>query len=206
MSNETAETTSRYMALKAATKCIRCSRKLPAEHDHQVCPKCLPRHKWHAKMGMRALRRARRNDGQCAACGIKSETYRCAACSTKAGRVPKDGGYPQGEAQRTDDQWRRDANGWARYRGKGRRGAPTAAANDDQDLESALDALVKGRKALAYARSPAVRAMPRIQRNGVMGAATSLIALAARFLDDVVERNGKAKGDGAVAFRARGSR
>ncbi len=87
------------------------------------------------------------------------------------------------------DQWRKDGDGWKRYRGKGKRGPAGAAVNDEQDLKDAEKALESGRKALAYARSAEVAGMPRIQRTGVKNEALGYLALAARFLDEVVDRN-----------------
>lgn len=139
----------------------------------------------------RKMRADARAKGLCGECRkVKSETYACAACTVKRGKVPKKWKEKQDWSAKGSDPWRKDGDGWQRYRGKGRRGAPPAAAGDDSDIASALDALEKGRAALLYARSPEVTALPRIQRKGARDEAVALLALAARFLDDVCDRNG----------------
>ncbi len=87
------------------------------------------------------------------------------------------------------DPFRRDSDGWRRYRGKGRRGAPGAAVNDEQDLQDASKALERGRQALAYARSEEVEALPRIQRRAVLNEALAHLGLAGRTLGEVTQRN-----------------
>ena len=76
-----------------------------------------------------------------------------------------------------------------RYVGRARRAAPSAAVLDDQDLEEALDEIRKAKEALAYARSDAVKAMPKIQRDGVMRAALGRVSSAGRWLDEVLARH-----------------
>jgi hypothetical protein len=87
------------------------------------------------------------------------------------------------------DPWRKDSDGWNRYRGKGRRGAPGAAVNDAEDLRYALQTLERGAQALAYSRSPEVQELPRIQRRAVVNEALSHLGLAGRTLGDVAARN-----------------
>lgn len=87
------------------------------------------------------------------------------------------------------DPFRRDNDGWKRYRGKGRRGPRAAGVTDEADLRDAEKALEAGRLALAYARSPEVKAMPRIQRAGVKQEAVAKLALSAGLLAEVVQRN-----------------
>lgn len=126
--------------------------------------------------------------GKCRRCRKPSKTYRCPGCKIlDGGNLPTTGDHT-GVAT-TADPWRKDGDGWARYRGKGRRGAPGAAINDAQDLGSALDAFEKGRHALIYARSAQVQALGRIARRDALSAALSQLALAARFIDEVVDRN-----------------
>ena len=93
-----------------------------------------------------------------------------------------------GVATRAGDQWRPDNDGWKRYRGKGRRGAPGAVANDAQDLASAFDELERGRVALLYARSPKVAELGRIQRKDALEAAAAVLELAGKFIAEVVDR------------------
>jgi hypothetical protein len=104
----------------------------------------------------------------------------------KQGRTPTLRDNGENNAQ---DQWRRDGDGWARFRGKGKRGAPPQIVSDSQDLDMALSTLERGRKALVYAHSPEVKERGRVQRKGAMNEAAAIIALAARILDEVVDRN-----------------
>lgn len=171
--------------------CTRCPKKGLPEGE-AMCQRCRRKYRKIGREYQRNLHRERRAGGWCAACGkVKSTTYRCAGCVVKQGRVPPSiaARKPETKPGGSGDAWRKDNDGWERYRGRGRRGAPGAAVNDDQDLASAADVLDKGRKALRYARSPEVMALPRIQRKGALREATALIALAARFLDDLVDRN-----------------
>lgn len=157
-------------------------------------------HLEEARAAKRAYAKARRERetaaGRCAeGCGRRTRRHRCEVCSIRYGAIPAkkveqrvDNGAPS-----ASDQWRADPDGFKRYRGRGRRGAPATGVNDERDLADALDALTKGREGLEYARSPLVQALPRIQRRDAINAATSLLALAARFIDDVVDRNKREK-------------
>lgn len=169
-------------------RCTRCKRTgLP--DGAAMCDRCRKRYRKAHRKYQRERRQEARDRGLCGVClKVKSEAYRCAACVVRQGRVPPSIAA-QKPGQNQGDQWRADGDGWARYRGKGQRGAPGAAVNDEQDLASAADALEKGRIAMRYARSPQVLALPRIQRRGALNEAIAQLALAARFLDDVVERN-----------------
>lgn len=84
--------------------------------------------------------------------------------------------------------WRDDANGWHRFRGKGKRGAPPTGANDEGDLRMVLVAIQRGTEALAYARSPEVQELGRITRQAALNEAAALFAHGARGLDDLVDR------------------
>lgn len=112
---------------------------------------------------------------------------KCGVCAARRpGREPE----AAVNASVNADPFRREpGTGWKRYRGKGRRGPRAAGVTDEQDLVDAEKALEAGRLALAYARSPEVQAMPRIQRAGVKDAAVARLALAAGFVADVVARN-----------------
>lgn len=184
-----------YMEKKLAGICTwhRCTRE-PAD-GALLCAKHLAKHRKGDAKRKRDVRAARRDAGLCAFCENKSDTYRCPTCAVKSNMIPRSSvrGSVSPDGGAASDPWRKDGDGWARYRGQGRRGAPTAATNDEQDLHAALETFERGRAALAYAYSPEVAALPRIQRRSVRDEATALLALAARFLDDIVERNrGKA--------------
>ena len=153
-----------------------------------MCPRCLKRHRKRTREAMSALRERRRADGKCAYCETKSVTYACPTHRIRGGQVPPQWSKPVSSSPDVD-LWRKDGEGFKRYRGRARRGAPGAAVNDEQDLSSAADTLERGRAAMRYARSPEVLALPRIQRRSALNEAVSLLALAARFLDEVVDRN-----------------
>lgn len=87
------------------------------------------------------------------------------------------------------DEWRKDGDGWERYRGKGKRGAPPQIVSDGQDLQMALATIERGQKALEYAHSRDVKERGRVHRKGAMDEAAAILALASRILDDIVERN-----------------
>jgi hypothetical protein len=156
-----------------------------------MCPRCLRKHRKKTREGVARLRERRRAEGKCAACELKSETYLCAAHRISYNRVPPEWSKAQSNAPDTD-LWRKDGEGFKRYRGRAKRGAPGAQANDEQDLTSASDTLERGRAAIRFARSAEVLALPRIQRRGAMSEAVALLALAARFLDEVCDRNSAA--------------
>lgn len=84
--------------------------------------------------------------------------------------------------------------GCLRYRG-GRpgKGQPPAALNDDQDLAAALDELAAGREALAAAHQ--VPRQHRRDRREAFAGALAKLALASRFLDEVLLRRGGTPGD-----------
>lgn len=166
---------------------------LPPADDHLQCKGHRAEHRKRARASAQRRRDQLAAAGKCTQCGTpRKPGQRCVVCRARRCRIAPDDAVDNkvdsgGSAQ--SDQWRKDNDGWARYRGKGRRGAPAAGVNDEQDLRDALKALVAGQKALAYARSPEVQALPRIQRASVRREAAAFLAHAARFLDEVVERN-----------------
>jgi hypothetical protein len=158
------------------------------EVTHHYCKR--HRVKVQAKQSKRvALVRAEAVDqGKCRRCRKPSETYRCPACAILDDTKLPTSRVATGVVTATDP-WRRDKDGWERYRGKGKRGAPPAALNDEADLRRAFEALERGRNAIAYARSAAVAELPRIQKQDALAAAASILAMSAQFTLSVVERN-----------------
>lgn len=77
-----------------------------------------------------------------------------------------------------------------RYHGRGSRGRPSAESLDATDIKQARRDVDHGIEGLAYFRSDAVQAMPRIQRLDVRDAAVARIVSAARWLVEVARRNG----------------
>lgn len=140
---------------------------------------------------MQRLRAEREARGECLGCGTPRRAgQKCAVCTAKrTGRISEEAVNGIVNASTTADPFRRDNDGWRRYRGKGRRGPRAAGVTDEADLRDALKLAEDGRKALAYARSPEVQAMPRVQRAGVKQEGAAKLALAAGLLADVVARN-----------------
>ena len=139
---------------------------------------------------MRKLRDRREAAGQWRGCGHpKNPGKRCAICAARRPERISDEAVTVELRQNRGDPFRRDNDGWKRYRGKGRRGAPGAAVNDEQDLRDALKHLERGTQALAYARSAEVQALPRIQRRAVMEEAVDRLGLVGRAVIEVVQRN-----------------
>jgi hypothetical protein len=172
---------------------VPCSR--PLAEDSQLCERHLRRARRSKRDSARRVRADRRELGLCAdGCGARSARYRCAACSIRTGRIPTTGvDTTVDNSPAPDRQWRAgthesDAT-TKRYRGRAKRGKPPAATLDDQDLRDAIDALEKARRALTYARSPEVVALPRIQRESALRAALDYVKYAGRFEDDVLDRN-----------------
>jgi hypothetical protein len=179
---------STYEERKLAGVCTRGACGKLAEDGYQLCAGHRRRKNRVDRMSAKRVRAARLDAGKCLQCGEPSKTARCPGCVIKADRVKPSTGIGHSVGH---DEWRRDSSGWERYRGKGHRGAPSAAINDDQDLRSALDALERGRQSLAYAHSDEVRQLGRISRRSARDAAAAILAMAARFIFEVVERNQK---------------
>lgn len=148
---------------------------------------------------MAKIRDRREAEGKCRACGTpRKPNQRCSSCAAKRPERITDDAVNVTVNAAGADPFRRDADGWKRYRGKGRRGAPGAAVNDEQDLADATKALERGRQALAYARSPEVQALPKIQRAGVRNEALAHLGRVARTVEEVAARNrGRTVGESA---------
>lgn len=183
-----------YYERKATGRCTRSGCPRDAAPDGQLCARHLKRKRRANRDSMRRLSRERREAGLCAAgCGAKCDTWYCPACSIRRRRVPRAalGNALGRDASDSGGTWRDDSSGWRRYRGRGKRGNPGPAVADERDLVDAADALKKGAEGLRYFRSPEVQALPRIQRKAAEDEAVALLALAARFVDEIVDRHRK---------------
>lgn len=165
----------------------------PAHDGGQLCD----RHRRKVNAAQRRyanrLREARAAEGRCRTpgCGVPSDTALCPACAIKEGRVKPSVVADKVVDNDRGDPWRGDAynTNWARYRGKGKRGAPAASETDDHDIRKALEAVERGRIGLAYAHSAEVRALGRHRQREARAAAAGILAMAGRFLLEVAERN-----------------
>lgn len=175
-----------------------------AAPDHRHCYRHKVKVAARDAKALRARRRFARSRGLCAGagCGVASETYLCPACRIKAGDLPPTNPERADVGTEALDPWRRDASGWERYRGKGRRGAPAASVVDEQDLAQALKSYERGRQSLVYAHSAAVKALGRDPQREARAAAGSILAGAARAIMEVAVRNLPVN-DRAVGLRGR---
>lgn len=180
-----------HYSRKAGEQCTRLGCGAAPVGDAQLCERHLADARESNRQSMRRTRQTRRADGLCAECGkVKSETYRCAGCAVRLGRIPStgvDGGVDVEVSE--EERWRRDNDGWARYRGRMRRGKPPVADTDREDLEYAMRSLQRALEGLAYARRPEVAALPRIQRAAVEAEWVAHVGHAARFCEDIQDRH-----------------
>ena len=180
-----------YQERKLDRRCTRYRCKAQAVDGSQLCKRHGAADRKANASSHRRLRRERRDAGLCACgCGQKSPTWLAPSCAIRLGRVPRSAVPPAvpNRGGRSGGVWRDDADGWNRFRGRGRRGAPPAGANDESDLRMILVAIQRGTEGLAYARSPAVQQLGRISRQAALNESAALFAHAARGLDDLVER------------------
>lgn len=172
----------------------------PTVDGTSQCKRHLKAARRRSKLAKRRQRDRLAAQGKCRSCGTpRKPKQRCAVCAAKRPERIRVGAV---HAAVNGDPFRRDNDGWKRYRGKGRRGAPGAAASDDQDLVDATKALERGRQALAYARSPEVQALPKIQRAGVRNEALAYFGRVVRTVEEVAARN---RGRTAAADGAEGT-
>lgn len=180
-----------YLERKAAQQCTRPGCERPLAPGSGLCARHLRKNRRAAARSLAARRSREREAGRCAeGCGRKSETYRCMPCCIRLGRIPTVGvnrGVNNNPRQ-PGGVWRDDVNGWNRFRGRGKRGAPPAGANDEFDIRMIFDAIQKGTAQLAYARSPEVQQLGRITKQAELDCAAGYYAHAARGLDDLVDR------------------
>ena len=192
-----AETYQTRLEDNACTGAAGCKR--PTEDGSSLCKRHRKMQLKRQQRSMAKLRDRWEADGRCRGCGTpKKLDRRCAVCAARRPERIRDEAVNAAVNATTSDPFRRDNDGWKRYRGKGRRGPPAAAVNDEQDLADATKALERGRQALAYARSPEVQALPKIQRAGVRNEALAHLGLVARTVEEVAARNrGKTASEGA---------
>src|SRR5678816_4364905 len=163
MDAETYQTRLQDNACTGATGC----RRAP-EDGSSLCKRPRKKQLKRQRQSMAKIRDRWEAEGKCRTCGTpRKEGQRCAVCAARRPERVTDGAVNIA-VNATPDPFRRDSDGWKRYRGKGRRGAPGAAVNDEQDLADATKALERGRQALAYARSEEVQSLPRIQKRAVL--------------------------------------
>lgn len=186
-----------YQARKESQRCTYPGCAEPPTDGSGKCRKHTLKHRTAVSRSS-AKRRAelRGTDGKekCFRCKKRSSTYLCQACKIVLGvqRFPttRADNKADNQAHGIPAQWRPEpGTNWNRYRGKAKRGKPSTATLDDQDIDYAVEELHTAKLALAFARSPEVQAMPRIQREDIMNAALSKLDRAERWLDEVRDRH-----------------
>jgi hypothetical protein len=154
--------------------------------DSSLCERHLQKERKRAAAGMKRLFDTRVARGHCGHCGTPRKAgKRCPRCAAKRGAIAVDALTEKLTV--AADTWRKDGDGWERYRGKGRRGPPPITKVADEDLAAAERELAKARAALAYYASPEVQEQGRIAKQGVKNVAIAQLALAARFVDQIVD-------------------
>lgn len=170
-----------------------------AEDGYQFCSRHRELRNRRKRRRQRVLRAELSSAGKCIGCRKPSQTYRCPAC-----RIRDRTNLPSRSEAKSEvsDPFRRDNDGWARYRGKGKRGAPPQADIDADDLASALSELERGRQALIYAHSEPVKKIGRHAHRDAKAAAAGILALAAGFIAEVVQRNDPERAKSIAELRA----
>lgn len=173
----------RYQERLAGPLCLRCPK--PKEPDSSYCADCGPTVLAAARAQMKERRAQLRDAGCCDACGRpKGKTVVPLPLGAPA-RWHTEGRKPKVRVAITE------GDGRTRYRsiGQGRRGRITHADNDEQDTKLVQRELEAAAAALAYAHSPEVKAMPRIQARDILHAALSRLHLVQRLLGEILSRH-----------------
>lgn len=184
----------RYWQRKADGECTTCGVKLPDDHETQQCDKHQAKSRESTRGSMARSRERAIDAGLCAdGCGRNNDgLYRCRLCYLKSGRL-KPATHGVNNRVNVDSRTSVDSDGRSRYHGQGKRGAPTAEVlvqQEEMDLVSAERLIARGIEALRIVRSPEIRALPRIQKEGAMREALSYFDRASRTLDSVLDRHG----------------
>lgn len=190
----------RYAERKAGTECTRCSE--PHTEDSPYCAAHLASEVERIRKAVAKLRADRRAGRRCIDCNKRSRRKRCRACHRRkrGGVTAKVQGVTQPKIPRPT--WATDgarnqvraiteADGRTRNRlvGRSRRGGIGNAANDELDVRLVQRELETAITALAYAHSPEVKAMPRIQARDILHAALARLNLAQRLLGEILARH-----------------
>lgn len=175
-----------YRERKLAGLCAQNGCANPPADDSDRCEKHRDRQRLASAKSAKRRRRANRRAGRCAECPTPSKDYLCPKCTVRLGRTPR---HAVETTVETSDRIRTHADGRTRFHGQMKRGRQANSNLDEQDLLAARKHLERGRAGLAYYNTPAVRELPRIQRDAVKRAALAEIDLARRLLEDVLERH-----------------
>ncbi|HEU4727668.1 MAG TPA: hypothetical protein VFT22_07260 [Kofleriaceae bacterium] len=122
----------------------------------------------------------------------------CLPCRIRRHRIRSaDGGVNtgvnQGREARIAARTVTHSDGRTRYHGQSRRGQQPAAQLNQQDAELAAECFATFREGLALIETDDVKALPRVQRDGVKSAVAHQGDRAIRHIEDVLERLGHFK-------------
>ncbi len=191
----------KYANRKEAGQCTRCESDQLAP-DSLMCADCQAYTAAASNSSHARLRADRRKRGVCIRCEAATDRYECLECLTAAGTAPIVTANQTANQTRAPAHHRappspsvwvveKDGKRRLRYRGQGRRGAPSRLATDEWDLRAIEQEIKRARTDMIAYVSPEVRVLPSIQRAAVKQSALGHLELAQRFLDDLVERTAK---------------
>lgn len=193
----------RYEQRKLAGECTSCGK--PAAPDRQLCWKHLDRQRRRQQEFQRKRVRALRKMKLCIdGCGRKASVG--VRCSTCAPRRRNNSGVDQGPTTKSGlnnsgvDQGRIESAHQLKVtratqdRQPSNRGRPSQIHIDGQDIEFAIDELLKARAEIVALRSPEMSKLPKYQRDERKRGALGHVDHAVRFLDDILDRHGYVAG------------
>lgn len=188
----------RYEQRKLDGRCTRGSCKAKALPDGQLCASHKASEAKRKSADARRRYQTRRANGMCGDCGhVKTKQARCAACKLKyeTARLSskKDATILATPASdRIAAATRVDATGRSRYHGQMRRGGPTTAMREEQDLQTlrwAVEEIRKSIEGLGLLDLPRFAEALKSERAAARRAALSQAALAIRLVEEVLDRN-----------------
>lgn len=183
-----------YEARKADGRCTRHGCPDDAADDNGQCPRHRDESRARSRKSIAKLRRRRARARRCRICGAKSGRFRCLRCRLRKARgLPrKRPGVNTGVNKRAAvaTRTRKHADGRTRYHGRTRRGQPTRAQNDEQDIASAIEAVNGGRAELGRVEALRDTGIGHRELAAARSEALSLIAMGRRFLEAVLVRGG----------------
>jgi hypothetical protein len=180
-----------YEQRKLAGLCTRCG--VPALEDGQLCAAHRDYERNRTQATITAMRKARRAAGCCIRCGRKSKRAECVACLVRAGRLPRSAiprSNPTVTQSRVDVVVEADGYERRRFVGQGRKGAPSKATLDRMDFKDVAKAVAKFVEQVngGYKLVDEGKLLPG-DADAIAVAALDQLALASRFIDDILDRH-----------------
>lgn len=180
-----------YLERKVAGVCTRSGCTSMPHGDLQECEPHLMDSRARKRRSDKRRRAALRAKGCCAACGRKSKTYRCRGCrEVSADNRPNGADNQHAPRSRPEDrtQAKVETDGRTRYRyiGQAKRGRSSKAEESKRDVREQIKTLERALEALESLDDPQ---LTKMQRSSKELEIRSLVGLAARFGDEVIERH-----------------